>query len=1034
MSLMKINQGLVHLRKQHATTVFKQSHILKVCRFLDSLISEAEQDKRPDVAVIAREAALALFELHMDRLGSTTATDISGKALSALSRAVVLESKWSLYPLGSSIYHRFYHALQGKVASSHRLKGMTLDFEHGVSSRPEDAPSELQGRFLPLADCEASLHRLLARASNSKAEISKEDFIPALVRLASKRTWRKNPLVTETLDDQGTTALHYAVRARLLPVVKCLVEEMSFDIHVVDSLLNTPLHYAVWVGDRAMVEFLVHHGASPLKKNFLGQLPVHLVYNVPPADLESVMLCLCKSSTVYCDAMKSLVLVGFGTHGVDTSSNKKTTLLLQAIAFRRPDIVCHLLSVAPGLLENDSSVTVLEQAFRHQMAYQLIAPAMSPHILQTVANPWKLLNIALEAKPDRRILWHGSNYKRELGWLFEFVLSYFHEGLVSHTPEKLFYQALRMNNTDILSTLQDWKDILQVDAEDVLRPGVQGSFRLSCLYGDMRGNGGTLRRTWACLDDTQRQDILNSPETSDALLAAAVAESSSSAKNRYKTVRWLLKRGFRPQPAGFLEVLKARDRKCATLLFPTMETDIFDLATWVIDQAVSVGGSRLLQDFVAVANHTRRVRTGKASPIEKLTVTDERGDKTNSRKFCLLDHFSRSPAYANPPCGPIPRKNFQDVLRFLCALFQGATSGPLLCGVGPLDFAVFSWRPHVVDIFLEFASDEALLNLAELWWVTPRFAEAGLEILGHIMHDETLPPWGSPPSLDGDFPSFFRGLFLTPLDFQAERSDPSGRIATMTNVIKKHVKMRPGRVRTQPLSVKCWGLILDKIRWLRNEPDGDIFSEFCASVSVGELITELQVLKPSLHVLERIIRIHSGGLLDSAPSASIGLSRKEMLVAVFGVLLSSPTSLSPSDSLLSLFGLSRTPFNSAREKWHTTIDHLLILRSKDRTKNGNAPKHAGWARSEMRMEIFLRLITATPAESPKVASEPYAPDPPPVSIAPATKMVFIKGGQKLRRAADLGSGHAAYLRIDLAEALNIEGTLTDEIQSYASHS
>ncbi|KAI1380122.1 hypothetical protein F4677DRAFT_462978 [Hypoxylon crocopeplum] len=1046
-SLHRLYEGLIHLRKQHATVVFEQNHILKVCQFLDSVIEEAVLDKRPEVAIVAREAALALFELHMDRLGSTTATDITENALSALRKAVVLENEWSLYPLGTSIYLRFHHAMRpktlvhksvwGKESSSHRLRGTAIGLEDAVSFQPYDALNELQRRFLPLADCEASLRRLLAKFSESEREFSGEDFISALLQLASRRTWRKNPLATETLDDQGTTALHYAVRSQLLPVAKCLVKEMNLDIHVVDNLLNTPLHYAVWVGDRAIVEFLVHHGASPLKKNFLGQLPVHLVYNVPPADLDSVMKSLYIAPGVDYDTRQSLFRTGFGTHSVDPSSSKTTSLLLQAIAFRRPDIVCQMLSMSPSLLEDESSVEVLEQAFRHQIAYQLIAPAMSTHVLQTMVNPWKLLSLALEAKPDQRILWHGSNYIAELRWLFEFVLSYFHDELLSYAPEMLFYQALRTNNADIISTIWDWKDTLPADSEDVLRPGINKSLRLSCLYGDMQSGGKTLPRTWACLNDTQRREILSDHATSDAFLAAAVTQSSSSAKNKNKTVRWLLKRGFRPQVAGFVEVLKSRDRKCAMLLFLNLEADVFELATRVMDEAVGVG-SWLLQDFVAVVNHTKRVRKGKASPIERLMVADVHAENTTSRKFCLLDHFTRSPAYANPPCDPISHRNFQDVLRFLCGLFQDAASGSPLCDVAPLEFALFRWRPHVVDIFLEFTSDEALLNLAGLWWVTPKFSEAGLEILEFIMRNEKLLSSGLSLSEDNVSPSLFQRLFLPPLKFRhflAENGGLHNSMTTMANVIRKHTKMRSGRVRTRPLSVKCWEIILNKIlrldesQWLWNGQNDDILSEFYASVSGRELVTALQCLKPEIHALDKIIEVYNGERPSPPPVVSVfdrrqdrgqffGLGRKEMLVAVFGFLLSPPTSLSPSDSLLSVFGLSRPAFNSGRKKWHTTVDHLLILRIMDKTNNGNTLKEDGWARSEMRMEIFLQLISATPVGNPKPVREPYTSDPLPISITPATVWDFIKDGQRLQRTTHQGGSHASYNCADLVEELD----------------
>ncbi len=39
-----------------------------------------------------------------------------------------------------------------------------------------------------------------------------------------------------------------------------------------------------------------------------------------------------------------------------------------------------------------------------RLACHLIAPAVPARVLQTMINPWRLLSLALEAKPDRGIL------------------------------------------------------------------------------------------------------------------------------------------------------------------------------------------------------------------------------------------------------------------------------------------------------------------------------------------------------------------------------------------------------------------------------------------------------------------------------------------------------------------------------------------------------------------------------------------------------------------------------------------------------
>ncbi|KAI3318866.1 ankyrin [Xylariaceae sp. AK1471] len=279
----------------------------------------------------------------MNRIGSTTTPGIAQAALTALGQATILEGQWpELFPIARSIYLRFHHSLQpetrtpkslvGLVADSHPLGGIVANLKNDFKPPFQ----ELQQRFLPLTRCTQSLRRLvLRRLAASNTVISHEDLATGFINLLTESRAEQNVLLSATPDDQGTTLLHWAVRKGMHPVVKFLVDEMKFDLNVVDALLNTPLHYAVWIGDRLVTQFLIRRGASRTRKNIFGQLPVHLIYNVSSTNLKLLIERLTSGDLSEDEK-------GLGEHRMGIGRESTTiTLLLQAIAFRRPDLVQH---------------------------------------------------------------------------------------------------------------------------------------------------------------------------------------------------------------------------------------------------------------------------------------------------------------------------------------------------------------------------------------------------------------------------------------------------------------------------------------------------------------------------------------------------------------------------------------------------------------------------------------------------------------------------------------------------------------------
>ncbi|KAK8127219.1 hypothetical protein PG984_008327 [Apiospora sp. TS-2023a] len=87
-----------------------------------------------------------------------------------------------------------------------------------------------------------------------------------------------NPAVT---DHHGNTALGRFVRLRFrdprVGFLERFVKRDASAVTAADAKGNTPLHHALWVGEKVdTVQFLLDHGASPGAANDEGDTPVHL--------------------------------------------------------------------------------------------------------------------------------------------------------------------------------------------------------------------------------------------------------------------------------------------------------------------------------------------------------------------------------------------------------------------------------------------------------------------------------------------------------------------------------------------------------------------------------------------------------------------------------------------------------------------------------------------------------------------------------------------------------------------------------------
>lgn len=86
-----------------------------------------------------------------------------------------------------------------------------------------------------------------------------QDF---LAEVADNWEWSEpSPIGVMSRDRMGDTPLHFACWSNNLEAAQLLVEAGA-DVNAKGEAEDTPLHAAVTVGDVALVEFLLAHGAS----------------------------------------------------------------------------------------------------------------------------------------------------------------------------------------------------------------------------------------------------------------------------------------------------------------------------------------------------------------------------------------------------------------------------------------------------------------------------------------------------------------------------------------------------------------------------------------------------------------------------------------------------------------------------------------------------------------------------------------------------------------------------------------------------
>ena len=92
------------------------------------------------------------------------------------------------------------------------------------------------------------------------------------------------------VDFGGNTALHLASANGFIEVVKYLVNELHCDINVKNKSLSTPLSWAAFNGQKAVVEFLLEKGADFDTKNINGKKPSELAYDSGFYDVSDILL------------------------------------------------------------------------------------------------------------------------------------------------------------------------------------------------------------------------------------------------------------------------------------------------------------------------------------------------------------------------------------------------------------------------------------------------------------------------------------------------------------------------------------------------------------------------------------------------------------------------------------------------------------------------------------------------------------------------------------------------------------------------
>ena len=92
------------------------------------------------------------------------------------------------------------------------------------------------------------------------------------------------------VDFGGNTALHLASANGFIDIVKYLVNDLHCDINPKNKSQSTPLSWAAFNGQKAVVEFLLEKGADFDTKNVNGKKPSELAYDSGFYDISDILL------------------------------------------------------------------------------------------------------------------------------------------------------------------------------------------------------------------------------------------------------------------------------------------------------------------------------------------------------------------------------------------------------------------------------------------------------------------------------------------------------------------------------------------------------------------------------------------------------------------------------------------------------------------------------------------------------------------------------------------------------------------------